>query len=119
LWGSQILTPPGTVSYINATCLNVTVPSGGGTIPVTLSQNGQQYSSPLYFTYKTTPTPNPPNKPTTPGWVYVIAVFGGLTFIVLLVLFGTRRCRSADPAELSEVTSLLTSSGTNIFKMTL
>ena len=114
LWGPQILSPPGTVTYINSTCLNVTVPSGSGTVTVALSQNGQQYSSSLFFTYKTTPAP--PTKQALPGWVYVVAVFGGLTFIVVLLLFATKKCRKTEPAELSEVTSLLSTSGKQIAK---
>ena len=48
IWGTQIIV---NLNYMNDTCLNITVPSGTGTVQVSFSENGQQYTSNLYFTY--------------------------------------------------------------------
>jgi len=112
-WGSQIVP----VTIINSTHLNVTVPPGAGRVYVNFSQNGQQYTSSVSFLYLAPPSPSPPpGGNELPGWLWVVVVFGGLTFIVIFILLLSRRMSAKNNKELTETTSLLTTNDSLFIK---
>jgi len=98
-WGYQIITP----NFISSNYLNVTVPSENGTVMVSLSQNGQQYTNSIPFVYIDIPPSNPPNFP---GWILVVVIFGGLTIVAIIILIISKKYFTSND-ESNETTSLL------------
>eukprot|EP01116_Phalansterium_solitarium_P000748 TRINITY_DN1059_c0_g2_i1.p1 TRINITY_DN1059_c0_g2~~TRINITY_DN1059_c0_g2_i1.p1 ORF type:complete len:744 (-),score=214.92 TRINITY_DN1059_c0_g2_i1:445-2676(-) len=88
--------PPST--FLNDTFVSCQAVPGtaGSSVDLRISQNGQQYTNALVFSYTADPPPPPPpsvpEPSALPGWLWVCLIFGGATAVVGVVVVATRRC---------------------------